>query len=223
VLGLALLASAGGWLRPKTSEPSPGEARFLLPLPPGTSAGAPVMSTMAVPSPDGRHLAIIALDSSSGKQSLWVRPLGSTSAQRLDKTEEAGSPFWSPDAQNIGFFAEGKLKRVAVSGGSVQTICEVSKGASARVIGDGGTWNQEGVIVFAAYGAAPGAPLMRVPAVGGVPTAVTALEKDEMWHSGPQFLPDGRHLLYFAVNKGAGNGATRCLSEPQSNQSFRSS
>jgi serine/threonine protein kinase len=207
VLGLALLASAGGWLRPKTSEPSPGEARFLLPLPPGTIAGAPVMSTMAVPSPDGRHLAIIALDSSSGKQSLWVRPLGSTSAQRLDETEEAGSPFWSPDAQNIGFFAEGKLKRVAVSGGSVQTICEISKGASERAIGDGGTWNQEGVIVFAAYGAMAAAPLMRVPATGGVPTAVTALEKDEMWHSGPQFLPDGRHLLYFAVNKEAENGA----------------
>jgi serine/threonine protein kinase len=207
VLGLALLASAGGWLRPKTSEPGPGAARFLLPLPPGTSAGAPVMSTQAVPSPNGRHLAIVTLDSSSGMQNLWVRPLGSISAQRLDRTEEAGSPFWSPDSQHIGFFAEGKLKRVAVSGGTAQTICDVSSSASARIVGDGGTWNQEGVIVFAAYGSTPGAPLMRVPATGGVPTAVTALEKDEMWHSWPQFLPDGRHVLYFAVNKEAANGA----------------
>jgi serine/threonine protein kinase len=207
VLGVALLAATGGWLRPKTSEPGPGAARFLLPMPAGTSAGAPVMSTQAVPSPDGRHLAIITLDSSSGKQALWVRPLGSISARRLDQTEEAGSPFWSPDSQHIGFFAEGKLKRVAVSGGTAQTICDVSKSASARAVGDGGTWNQEGVIVFAAYGATPGAPLMRVPATGGVPTAVTALEKDEMWHSWPEFLPDGRHLLYFAVNKEAANGA----------------
>ena len=207
VLGLALLAYAGGWLRPKTGEPGPGTARFLLPLPPGAIAGSGIMSNQAVPSPDGRYLAIIALDNSSGNQSLWVRPLGSTSAQRLDKTEEAGSPFWSPDSQNIGFFAEGRLKRVAVSGGTAQTICEVSKDASARAVGDGGTWNREGVIVFAAYGATPGAPLMRVPAAGGAPTAVTALEKDEMWHSWPQFLPDGRHLLYFAVDKQAENSA----------------
>src|ERR1019366_5888125 len=192
---------------PKIGEPAPGTARFLLSLPPGSSAGAPIMSTQAVPSPDGRHLAIVTLDSSSGEQGLWVRPIGSTSAQRLDKTEDAGSPFWSPDSQHIGFFAEGTLKRVAVSGGSVQTICEISKGGSSRAVGDGGTWNQEGVIVFAAYGATAGAQLMRVPATGGVPTAVTALEKDEMWHSGPQFLPDGRHLLFFAVNKEAENGA----------------
>jgi serine/threonine protein kinase len=207
VLGLALLAFAGGWLRPKTGEPGLSPMRFLLPLPPGASAGAPIMSTHAVPSPDGRHLAIVALDSSSGSQSLWVRPLDSTSAQRLDKTEEAGSPFWSPDSRHIGFFSEGKLKRIAVSGGTVQTICDVSKSASARIVGDGGTWNQDGVIVFAAYGATPGAPLMRVPAAGGAPTAVTALEKDEMWHSWPQFLPDGRHLLYFAVNQEAANSA----------------
>ena len=201
VLGVALLAFSGAWLRPKSSEPGPGAARFLLPLPPGTSAGAHIMSTHAVPSPDGRHLAIIARDSSSGKPSLWVRPLGSTSARRLDKAEEAALPFWSPDSQYIGFFAEDKLKRVAVSGGSVQTLCEVSRTT------DGGTWNQEGVIVFATYGPAARAPLMRVPAAGGVPTAVTALQKDEIWHSWPQFLPDGRHLLYFAVNKEAANGA----------------
>ena len=207
VLGIALLASGGGWLRLHTSDPGPGAARFLLPLPPGTNAGSAIMSTQAVPSPDGRSLAIVAMDRSSGKQGLWVRPIGSTSAQRLDKTEDAGSPFWSPDSQHIGFFAEGTLKRIAVSGGSVQTICELSKSSSVSALGDGGTWNQEGVIVFAAYGAMERAPLMRVPATGGVPTAVTALAKDEMWHSWPQFLPDGRHLLYFAVNQEAANGA----------------
>ncbi len=207
VLSIAMLASVGGWLRLNTGDPGPGAARFLLPLPPGANAGAAIMSTQAVPSPDGRNLAIIALDGSSGKQALWVRQMGSTLAQRLDKTEDAGSPFWSPDSKHIGFFAGGTLKRVAAAGGSVQTICEVTKRASARAFGDGGTWNRENVIVFATYGATEGAPLMQVPAAGGVPTAITALGKDEMWHSWPQFLPDGRHLLYFAVNQQAANGA----------------
>jgi serine/threonine protein kinase len=201
MLSIALLAAGVEWLRPKTTEPGPGAARFPLPLPPGTSAEANIMATHAVPSPDGRHLAIVLRDSSSGKRHLWVRPLGSASAHRLDSTEGANVPFWSPDSQYIAFFAEDKLKRVAMSGGSVQSICEVPGTA------DGGTWNQDGIIVFAKYGAAERAPLMRVPAAGGVPTPVTALQKNEVWHCWPQFLPDGRHLLYFAVNQETANGA----------------
>src|SRR5450432_442913 len=202
MLALAVLGAAGAWLgpmlRPKAADPGPGSVRFFLPLPPGTRGSLTAAAAQAVPSPDGRYLAFIALDSSSGKESVWVRPLGATSAHRLDKTEGAGFPFWSPDSQSIGFFADEKLKRVAVSGGSVQTICDVSKSATRGAGGEGGTWSQEGVIVFGGH---RGTPLMRVPAVGGVPTAVTALEKDELWHGWPQFLPDGRHLMYFAVNK----------------------
>jgi serine/threonine protein kinase len=201
VLGIALLASGVEWLRPKTTAPGPGAARFTLPLPPGTTAEDNIMATHAVPSPDGRHLAIVVRDSSSGKRHLWVRPLGSASAHRLDNTEGANVPFWSPDSRYIAFFAEDKLKRVPMSGGSVQTVCDVPGTA------DGGTWNQDGVIVFAKYGAAARAPLMRVPAAGGVPTPLTALRKDEVWHCWPQFLPDGRHLLYFAVNQATANGA----------------
>jgi Tol biopolymer transport system component len=124
--------------------------------------------------------------------------MGSHSTHRLDKTEGANFPFWSPDSQYIGFFTEDKLKRVAVSGGVVQTICDVTKESSARDAGDGATWNQEGSIVFATY-SGPG--LMRVPAAGGVPTAVTTLGRGEAWHSWPQWMPDGRHLLYLAVGK----------------------
>jgi Tol biopolymer transport system component len=208
VAALAVLGAAGAWLlpmlSPKAADPGPGAVRFFLPLPPGTIGSQAVAAAQAVPSPDGRHLAFIARDSSSGKESVWVRPLGSTSAHRLDNTEEANFPFWSPDSQSIGFFAREKLKRAAVSGGSVQTICDVSKSASLGADGDGGTWNKEGVIVFADR---RGTPLMRVPAGGGMPAAVTALEKDEVRHSWPQFLPDGRHLLYFAVNKEPANSA----------------
>ncbi|HXB70952.1 MAG TPA: protein kinase, partial [Candidatus Acidoferrales bacterium] len=215
---LAVLSAAGAWLgpklRPKTADPGPGAVRFFLPLPAGTIEPLAPAAAQAVPSPDGRYLAFIALGSSSGKESVWVRPLGSMSAHRLDQTEGANFPFWSPDSQSIGFFADEKVKRVAVSGGSVQTICEISKTGSGGAAGDGGTWNKEGLIVFANH---LGTPLMRVPAVGGVPTAVTALEKDELWHSWPQFLPDGRHLLYFAVNKDPVNSAIY-VQEPGSTQ-----
>lgn len=198
-LGIALLASITAWLRPGAANSNAGVAHFFLPLPPGTSATAHIMSTQVVPSPDGHFLALIARDRSSGRSNLWVRPLRSTLAQRLDNTVGAALPFWSPDSREIAFFTDGKLKRLPVSGGSVQTICD-APGDS-----DGGTWNQECVIVFAHYG--PGSVLMRVPAAGGVPMAVAALEKDESWHSWPQFLPDGRHLLYFAVHQEAAEGA----------------
>jgi serine/threonine protein kinase len=208
VLALAVLGAAGAWLlpklRPKPADAGPGSVRFFLSLPPGTIGSHAAFAAQAVPSPDGRYLAFIARESTSGKESVWVRPLGATSAHRLDKTEGANFPFWSPDSQSIGFFADDKLKRLAVSGGSVQTICDVLATASADASGDGGTWNKEGLIVFAN---SRSTPLMRVPAAGGVPTAVTALEKDELWHSWPQFLPDGRHLLYFAVNKEPANSA----------------
>jgi eukaryotic-like serine/threonine-protein kinase len=198
-LAIALVAVMA-WQQARVGETGPGAVRFLAPLPPGTSADPNIMSTHAVISPDGHHLVFVAREDSTGKTVLRVQPLDSTSAQRLDQTEEASLPFWSPDSQHIGFFAGGTLKRVAVSDGSVQTICK------APTVADGGAWNRDGVIVFATYGAAT-QPLMRVSASGGAPTAVTALEKGELWHSWPQFLPDGRHMLYFAVNKDAANSA----------------
>ena len=200
VLAIALLAWRAALLLPKAGEPDPGAVRFLLQLPPGTSPDAHIMSTHAVPSPDGRQLVIVVRDSVSGKPDLWVRPIGSTSARRLEKTQGANLPFWSPDSQQIAFFAERKLKRVALSGGTVETVCALPSDTA-----DGGTWNQEGVIVFASYG--PGAhPLLRVPAAGGIPSPVTAPAPGEMWHAMPQFLPDGRHLLYFAVSAEPTNG-----------------
>jgi eukaryotic-like serine/threonine-protein kinase len=201
VAGLALTvagAAAGvAWLRPKPAEPI--TVRFPLQYPEGaTEPASGRAAPSAVPSPDGRYLAFIA-NSSEGKTSLWVRPMGSPSAHRLDKTEGAALPFWSPDGQFIAFFADEKLKKIPVAGGSSQTLCEAPRAAGARTPGDGGTWNADGVIVFS-FG--PGSPLMRVLAAGGPPTPVTRLDEPagETWHAWPQFLPDGRHLLYFAEN-----------------------
>ena len=73
---------------------------------------------------------------------LWVRALDSLQSQALAGTEAATYPFWSPDSHYIGFFAHGKLKKIAVTGGPAQTLCDAP-------LGRGGTWNSEGVIVFA--------------------------------------------------------------------------
>jgi serine/threonine protein kinase len=130
-------------------------------------------------SPDGRSLALVA----GGR--LWIRPLDSFTAKSLPGTDGASFPFWSPDSAYLAFFSQGKLKKIAVNGGPPQTLCDASAGR-------GGTWNQDGVIVFS-----PGATgsLYRVSAAGGAPTPIT---KTTGSHRYPHFLPDGRHFLYLA-------------------------
>jgi Tol biopolymer transport system component len=141
------------------------------------------------PSPDGRRLAYVAT-TSEGKTLLWVRPLDSLHAQPLAGTEGAATPFWSPDSRFIGFFAAGKLKKIEASGGPPLTLCDAATGR-------GGTWNQEGVILFTPSVASP---ILRVSAAGGTGTPITALDtsKNESSHRWPYFLPDGRHFLYVA-------------------------
>ena len=138
-------------------------------------------------SPDGTRL-VFSVQSVAGKSGLWIRPLNSITAQELAGTESGALPFWSPDGQWIGFFAEGKLKKVPASGGSAQLICDAP-------IGRGGTWNAQGVIVFAPT---IGGPLFRVSANGGISAPVTQLDPStgETTHRWPDFLPDGVHFLY---------------------------
>jgi eukaryotic-like serine/threonine-protein kinase len=139
-------------------------------------------------SPDGTRVVFAAL--SGGVTQLWTRSLDALTAQPLAGTTDPHDPVWSPDGQWIAFFADAKLKRIAASGGSVQTICDAPDGRGA-------SWNDSGVIVFAAniLGA-----LSKVPASGGKPTAVTTLDagRQEDSHRQPFFLPDGRHFLFIA-------------------------
>ena len=138
-------------------------------------------------SPDGSRLVFVARPP-GGKQLLWVRPLGAATAQVLVGTDDALYPFWSPDSRSIGFFSQSKLKRIDASGGPVQTLCDAPNGR-------GGTWNREGVIVFAPDNYRP---LYRVPASGGSAVAITKLDESKLQatHRWPWFLPDGRHFLY---------------------------
>ncbi len=146
-------------------------------------------------SPDGRMIALTAVDS-AGTALLWVRALETLAARPLAGTEHASMPFWSPDSRLVGFFADGKLKKVPIVGGSVEDICDAQTGR-------GGTWNRHGVIVIAPAGEGP---LFQVPADGGERRQVTSLDstRHETAHRFPWFLPDGKHFLFVALPSRAG-------------------
>ena len=113
-------------------------------------------------SPDGRTLVIAA--AVNGKRQLWLRPMDALQAQPMPFTEDATYPFWSPDSRYIGFFAQGKLKKIAASGGPAQSLCDAPDGR-------GGSWNRDDVIVFLT--GHRGTSIQRVAAAGGVPVDVT--------------------------------------------------
>jgi Tol biopolymer transport system component len=186
----AVAAVSTAWLavarlRP---EPAPGTPlRFQIPAPARATFNAVGRDAGPVAvSPDGSRLTFVAT-TSEGQKLLFVRALGTLAPQPLAGTEGASYPFWSPDSRSIGFFAEGKLKKIEAGGGAAQVLADAP-------LGRGGAWNKEGVILFT-----PGAydPLYRVPAGGGEVKQVTKIEpKREFSHRWPQFLPDGRHFLY---------------------------
>ena len=139
-------------------------------------------------SPDGRQLVFVA--SGDGGSRLWLRFLATTTAQPLVGTEGATAPFWSPDNRAIGFFAGGALKRLDVGGGGAGGAPKI---LAPAITGRGGTWNADGVIVFAP---SDGSHLMRVSAAGGTSAAMTTLGPQQLAHRFPHFLPDGRRFLF---------------------------
>jgi serine/threonine protein kinase len=166
----------------------PAEPSVLSMSVPGTSP-----PTAHAISPDGRWVAFSAVKfgaaGSVAQNSIWVRSLDSLTLQELPDTVGATFLFWSPDSRFIGFFAQRKLKKIAVTGGAAQTLCDAPDGR-------GGSWSKDGVILFApTFGGA----LYRVSETGGEVKLVTphdASGEHEESCRWPYFLPDGRHFLY---------------------------
>jgi serine/threonine protein kinase/Tol biopolymer transport system component len=144
-------------------------------------------------SPDGRRLVFVT--GAGGGSQLWLRSLDESAAKPLAGTEGGGAPFWSPDGRFVAFFAQDKLKKIAVSGGPPITLAD-AQGAN------GGAWNRDDVILFATNFS----PLQRLSASGGAPTPVTTLDTagGEVHHWWPAFLPDGRHFIYHATGSRTG-------------------
>jgi len=148
-------------------------------------------------SPDGHAIAFVGRDS-SGQNHLWVRQLNTNSPIPLPGTNNASYPFWSNDSKSIGFFADGKLKKVDAAGGPPLALCEAQGGR-------GGTWNQDGIILFCP---STFSPIHQVSAAGGTPTPVTSLDTTlgETNHRMPFFLPDGNHFLFVSQTNTTGGG-----------------
>jgi serine/threonine protein kinase len=139
-------------------------------------------------SPDGRSIVYVANTEDGKSYRLWLRPLDSELAKPLPGTElPIQGTFWSPDSKWIGFFADKKLKRIDVATGTVQTLADAP---TPR----GGTWSRDGTILFSPAG---NGILYRMPAAGGQPEPVTQFRSQEVTHRWPQFLPDGRHFVFW--------------------------
>ena len=193
---VAGIAAVAGWLA-RAPEP-PDVVAFTVDTPRTADPASFALS------PDGRKLAFTQDD--EGVQRLWIRSLDSTSAHVVPGTDQAASPFWSPDSRRLGFFAGPALKQVAIDGGVPQTIASTS-----ATISFGATWSERDVILFSRAGGG----IFRVPAAGGSPEPVTTLRPGDFAHSGPVFLPDGTHFVYLRVDGKRSELVWRALDSPE--------
>ncbi|HEX3880811.1 MAG TPA: hypothetical protein VHW24_27705 [Bryobacteraceae bacterium] len=163
--------------------------RFTIDSAEAKSPGMPAVS------PDGRTLAFTA-DGAGGKRTLWVQALDGTHPKPVEDTEGASEPFWSPDGAYVGFFANGVLKKIRIQNGSPSgapvDICPVDN------FPGGGTWSKDGVIVFASK-LTSGLSKVSVARRNAEPLTNLDEAKHERAHLWPQFLPDGRHFIFFVA------------------------
>jgi len=193
--GVALGAVVALWAAWRKPAASPAPVRLLADV--GADLSIPVGNggPSAVLSADGSKIAFVGL--ANGKTQLYIRSLDQLHATPVAGTDGAIGPLFSPDGRWIAFFAEGKLKKVAVTGGATMTLCDAQ---AMR----GGSWSEDGTIVFSPSNAG-GTALMRVSAAGGTPERAGTLLPGEVTQRWPQVLPGGKAVLFMGSTHTGGN------------------
>ena len=191
-LTLAFIVASVGWYIATRPPPPRPLIRLNAEIAPDMSLarGGPVGANMLALSPDGARLAL-TLRGADRNVRLYTRLLNQAQVTPLSGTENAHSPFFSPDGQWIGFFADGKLKKISVEGGAAVTLCDAPGLAGA-------SWGDDGNIIAAL---SPTGGLSRVPSAGGTPVLVTKLNTGELTHRWPQVLPGSQAILFTASTR----------------------
>jgi Tol biopolymer transport system component/tRNA A-37 threonylcarbamoyl transferase component Bud32 len=175
----------------KPSPPRP-VTRTVITLPPGQELAGMEAGPAVALSPDGTQVAYVARQ--DGTQQLFLRAMDSTESRAVPGTEGGDGPFFSPDGQWLGFFAGGKMKKIAVGGGAAVILGDA-------VVFRGASWDSRGMIAFP-----PNAfsTIMQMSDGGGAPQALTRFEKGENSHRWPEFLPGSKAVL-FSAGQNTGN------------------
>lgn len=183
-LALAAVA-AGAWFVARRPQPTT-RMQFGLVVPDEMS-----ISHMAL-SRDASMLVFVSPEENSALPMLYVQRVGSSSVTLLPGTQGASYPFWSPDGAYVAFFANGKLLKMAISGGTPQVL---ARALTAR----GGSWGNGGVIIYAPDAESP---IWRINAdgTGLAPATQVSGTGDDQSHRWPVFLPDGKHFLFWTGN-----------------------
>jgi aminoglycoside phosphotransferase (APT) family kinase protein len=182
----ALVVGATVGLAVWNLKPSPAKpvTRFTIMLPPGlhlVGLGEPALAL----SPDGTKLAYVAMTQGGSAPQIYVRAMNTMETRSIPGTEGATDPFFSPDSQSLGFFADGHLKKISVNGGAALTLADAPTNYGA-------SWGSQGMIVFAPDLTG----FQQVAEGGGAPQPLTHLEKGDVTHTAPKFLPSGKAVLF---------------------------
>jgi Tol biopolymer transport system component len=192
----AILAAAATWgvLRSRSAVSRP-VTRVAVPIPAGDIFITDNYLSLAI-SPDGRR--VVYVGRRADKRHLFLRSLDAAEAAPIAGTEGAYSPFFSPDGQWLGFWADSKIKKVSLSGGAPVTVCDC--GIPDRMLG--ATWGSDDTIVFPQKWAGG---LFRVSAAGGAPQPVTkvTMKDEDRGHMWPGLLPDGKSVLFTVFTGGS--------------------
>lgn len=190
---VALMIGRAGYLQPRLPIAPAYLSSILLP---GDFMGVAMTAAEALAvAPDGKHIVFVGA-AKDRRRRLFLRPIDGLKLQPLLGTEDAGAPFWSPDSRFVGFLAQGKLKRVDISGGIPVILADATDASGFAT----GSWGPDDTILFTPKQG----PLYRISASGGVATPVTTLDAMEAAHAYPIFLPGGVHFVYLAVRTSSG-------------------